>query len=75
MRSTDRERWARVPPGKASKHPGLPTTWTRVLERHPHPEGLSNDGYPLPGWVWLDMPGKVRHAPAGALEFTEDEGL
>ena len=35
MASTDRERWARVRPAVAWKHPGLPTTWTRVLERNP----------------------------------------
>jgi hypothetical protein len=43
MSSTDRQRWARVPPHLAWKHPGLPTEWTRVLERNPeamNPEPL-----------------------------------
>jgi hypothetical protein len=29
------QRWARVPPGLAWKHPGLRRDWVRVLERHP----------------------------------------
>jgi hypothetical protein len=33
MASTDPQRWARVPPAIAWKRPGLPTEWTRVLER------------------------------------------
>ena len=47
------------------KQPGVPTEWTRVLERNPdamHPE-------PLPGYVWLDTPGKALHVPADHLEF------
>jgi hypothetical protein len=67
MTSTNHQRWARVPPTLAWKHPGLPTTWTRVLERNP--EAMKPD--PLPGYVWLDMPGKVLHAEAGHLEFTD----
>jgi hypothetical protein len=35
MRSTHRQRWARVPPALAWKRPGLLTNWTRVLERNP----------------------------------------
>ena len=58
MASTDRQRWARVPPALAWKHPGLPTTWTRVLERNP--EAMNPE--PLEGHVWLDTPGKVLHA-------------
>jgi hypothetical protein len=54
MASTDRQRWARVLPALAWKHPGLPTTWTRVLERNP--EAMNPE--PLPGHVWLDTPGK-----------------
>jgi hypothetical protein len=68
--STQPQRWARVPPGLAWKRPGLPTDWVPVLERHPYPDGLSNDGYPLPGYVWLDMPGKARHVSESALEFS-----
>ena len=51
------QRWARVQPALAWKHPGLPTTWTRVLERNP--EAMNPE--PLPGHVWLDTPGKVLH--------------
>jgi hypothetical protein len=64
MGSTDPQRWARVPPRKAWKHPGLPVDWVRVLDRHP--EGVEA----LPGYVWLDMPGKVRHVREIDLEFT-----
>jgi hypothetical protein len=27
---------------------------------------------PLPGYVWLDLPGKVLHAPEHELEFTDE---
>ena len=57
--------WARVPPGMAWKRPGLPTEWTRVLERNP--EAILNPE-PLPGYVWLDTPGKVLHVEAARLE-------
>jgi hypothetical protein len=31
---------------------------------------------PLPGYVWLDTPGKTLHVPAAALEFrTSSEGI
>jgi hypothetical protein len=44
---------------------GLPTNWVRVLNQHP-------DGVPgLAGYVWLDMPGKVRHVGEHELEFTD----
>ncbi len=59
------DRWARVPPRHAWTRPGLPTEWVRVLERHP--DGVEA----LPGYVWLETPGKVRHAGADELEFTE----
>jgi hypothetical protein len=65
MASTDPQRWARVPPAIACKRPGLPTDWTRVLERNP--EAMRPE--PLPGYVWLDLPGKVLHVHAGDLEF------
>jgi hypothetical protein len=71
MASTDHQRWARVPPMLAWKHPGLPTEWTRVLERNS--EAMNPD--PLPGYVWLDTPGKVLHVLASTLEFrTSPEG-
>jgi hypothetical protein len=65
MGLTDRQRWARVPPARAWKHPGLPTQWTRVLERNP--EAMSP--HPLPGYVWLDTRGKVLHVREAHLEF------
>jgi hypothetical protein len=68
MASTDRQRWARVPPHLAWKHPGLPTEWTRVLERNE--EAMRPE--PLPGYVWLDMPGKVLHVEVARLEFTDE---
>jgi hypothetical protein len=52
-----------VPPRLAWKRPGLPTDWVRVLERHP--AGVVAQ----PGYVWLEMPGKVRHASERELEF------
>jgi hypothetical protein len=36
-----------------------------VLEHHP--EGVAA----LPGYVWLDMPGKPRHVQARELEFID----
>jgi hypothetical protein len=63
MESTPPQRWARCPAGLACKRPGLPAPWVRVLERHP--EGA----VALPGYVWLDMPGKVRHIWEADLEF------
>jgi hypothetical protein len=66
MASTNPQHWARVLPGLAWKRPGLPREWVRVLERHP--EGVLG----LPGYVWLDLPGKVRSVPTWDLEFTLD---
>ena len=66
MASTDPQHWARVPPHLAWKRPGLPRDWVRVLERHP--EGVKG----LPGYVWLDMPGKVRSVAEHMLEFRSD---
>jgi hypothetical protein len=68
MESSDPQRWARCPPHLAWKRPGLPTSWVRVLERHP--EGAEA----LPGYVWLDMPGKLRHVPRHELEFQSGVG-
>jgi len=68
MESPNHQRWARVPPHLAWKHPGLPSEWTRVLERNP--EAMNPE--PLPGYVWLDMPGKVRHVGAHELEFRDE---
>ena len=50
MPPTGRQRWARVPPHLAWKHPGMPTEWTRVIEEMP-----ADMLYPLlPGYVRLD---------------------
>jgi len=68
MASTDRQRWARVPPALAWKRPGLLTEWTRVLERNP--EAMKPD--PLPGYVWLDTPGKVLHVQVAWMEFRNE---
>jgi hypothetical protein len=70
-RSTKPQLWARVPPGRAWKHPGLPRDWARVLERHPEPLGLAGNGYPLPGWCWLETPRKVLSVAEHLLKFRE----
>jgi hypothetical protein len=58
----------RVRPGIAWKHPGLPTVWTRPLDRNL--EAMSPD--PLPGHVWLETPGKVLHVDEHLLEVTDE---
>jgi hypothetical protein len=68
MASTVRQRWARVPPQLAWKHPGLPRGWVLVLDRNE--DAMTPE--PLPGYVWLDLPGKVLHAPEHELEFTDE---
>jgi hypothetical protein len=60
------QHWARVPPAKAGKHPGPPSSWTRVLPEHA--ARVPN----LPDRCWLDVPGKVRAVAKYLLEFTED---
>jgi hypothetical protein len=50
------------------RRPGLPAgEWYRVLERQPEP-GLSNDGYALPGYVWLKVNGRDTHWAQADLE-------
>ena len=66
MGSPEGQRRGRRPPHLAWKRPGLPTDWVRVLDRHP--EGIEA----LPGYVWLDMAGKLRHVAAHELEFADD---
>jgi hypothetical protein len=58
-------RWARGLPELLWKRPGLPRDWVPVLEQHP--EGVQG----LPGYVWLDMPGKVRSVGIHELQFTD----
>jgi hypothetical protein len=73
MPSSDRQRWARVPPALAWKHPGLPTDWTPVLERNVE----ARRPEPLPGYVWLEAAppqNKRFHARADHLEFREGDG-
>lgn len=65
MESTNLHARARGKPAFLWKRPELPRGWVRVLERHP--EGVQG----LPGYVWLDMPGKVRSVDAHELEFTD----
>jgi hypothetical protein len=65
MAETQRQRWARVPPHLAWKRPGLPTDWCPVLARNP--EAMNPEA--LPGYGWLDTPGKVLHVEASRLEF------
>jgi hypothetical protein len=57
------QRWARVRPEFAWKHPGVPRDWTPVLEEHP--DGVQA----LPGYVWLDPTGKPLHVREAWLEF------
>ena len=67
MESTHPQRWARVPPHRAWKHPRLLRDWTPVLERNEQamrPE-------PLPGYAWLDTRGKRTHVWAAHLEFRD----
>lgn len=46
---------------------GRPTDLVRVLDQLP--QGMAA----MPGYVWLDMPGKVRSVREQELEFTEEE--
>ena len=61
MASTDRQ-----PSPNTSPSPG---SVLRLLERNP--EAMNPD--PLPGYVWLAMPGKVLHGDKRHLDFTEDQ--
>jgi hypothetical protein len=65
MEFPETRRWARGKPALLWKRPWLSRGWVRVLERHP--EGVRG----LPGYVWLDMPGKVRSVEEHELEFTQ----
>jgi len=69
--STEPQRFVRVRAGARGEHVLRPGIWYRVLDRHPEPAGLSNDGYPLPGYVWLDLDGAPRHVWAASLEFRD----
>jgi hypothetical protein len=67
MPSTPHKRWARVRPHLAWKRPGLPTEWTRVLDRNE--EAMKPE--PQEGFVWLDTPGKVLHALERDLDLVD----
>jgi hypothetical protein len=69
MASTDRQRWARVPPGIAWRRPGLPTDWTPLIEEMP--DDMLN---PLPpGYVLLDARrDRPLRAWAAHLEFRSE---
>jgi hypothetical protein len=54
---------ANQPSALAWKGPGLPPEWVWVLERHPEEVAA------LPGYVWLDTPGRAIHVWAAHLEF------
>jgi hypothetical protein len=60
-----------VRPGARGERVLRPGIWYQVLERHPEPAGLANDGYALPGYVWLDLYGVPRHVWAASLEFRD----
>lgn len=57
--------------GKArgrGQHPGIPSEWTSVLDAHPTAFRLD----PLPGYVWLQLPDRVREVHRQWLEFWYD---
>ena len=48
--------------------PGIPREWTPVLDVHP--TAYQPDS--LPGWVWLQLPDRIREVSRGDLEFWYD---
>jgi hypothetical protein len=38
----------------------------------PEPLGLAGEGYPRPGWCWLETPMKVLSVAEHLLEFREE---
>jgi len=71
--STGRQRWACVRTEISAERGLQAGTWYRVLDRHPVPEGLSNNGFALPGYLWLEVSGQPRHVWAAHLEIREDD--
>jgi hypothetical protein len=70
--STERQRSARLRPEHAKHYPALLAgEWYRVFERHPDPTDLSTGGKPLPGYIWIEAPGKLRHVWAAHFEVRE----
>jgi hypothetical protein len=71
--STPNEQPARKPRviGKArgrGQHPGIPSEWTPVLDVHP--AAFRPDS--LPGYVWLQLPDRIREVHRQCLEFWYD---
>jgi hypothetical protein len=57
--------------GKArsrGQHSGIPDEWTPVLDAHP--AAFRPD--PLPGYVWLQLPDRIREVHRQCLEFWYD---
>lgn len=59
--------WARVPPTKAWKRPGLPREWCPLLECDPNEPNRA----PLAGWVYLWVDERVREVDSRALEIVK----
>jgi hypothetical protein len=67
------QRPARAPRviGKArgrGQHPGIPREWTPILDDHP--TAFQPDA--LPGYVWLQLPDRIREVHRQCLEFWHD---
>jgi hypothetical protein len=67
------ERPARAPRviGKArsrGQHPGIPSEWTPVLDLYP----IAFQPDALPGYVWLQLPDRIREVHRQCLEFWYD---
>jgi hypothetical protein len=57
--------------GKArgrGQHPGIPSEWTPILDVHP--SAFRPD--PLPAYVWLQLPDRIREVHRQCLEFWYD---
>jgi hypothetical protein len=62
-------RWARLRARDQARYPAAyHRTWFPVVERHPNPEVQT-----LPGYIWLDMEGKVQSVWALHFEVVEEE--
>ena len=62
-------RWARLRPRDHSRYPAAyHRTWFRVLNRHPDP-GVAT----MPGYIWIDVRGKVQSVWALHFEIAEGE--
>ena len=59
--------WARVPPAKAWKRPGMPQDWCPLLECDPNEPNRP----PLAGWVYLWVDNRIREVDSRALEIVK----